>query len=176
MKFAYSITLADLQNAQWLHWHQTPRRRATYYSIHLLIPALFSTLVIMFLSHLGVFFVHLSAIYTFALGFVISAAVTTVGFFRKQSKMYRKLFDKNFPPCKRTTWCVVDDDGIVSTIAGNDEEKRTWQEFMHFAQNEEIMLLYMSEKKFMFIPTHSLSVEQRTELLGFVDRFVREKK
>jgi len=172
MKFAYTITLADLQNAQWLHWHLTLRRRAIYYSMHWLIPVLFSSLVILFLSHLGVFFVHLSAIYTFALGFFISAAVTTLGFFRKQSKMYRKLFDKNFPPQKRTTWCVVDDDGIMSAMTETDEEKRSWREFVHFVQNEEIMLLYLSEEKFMFIPTNSLSVELRTELLGYVDRFV----
>ena len=176
MKFAYSITLADLQNAQWLHWHQTPGRRAKYYSIHWLIPVLFGSSGITFLSHMGVFFPRLSAVHAFARGFVISAAVTTLGFFRKQSKMYRKLFDKNFPPGKRTTWCVVDDDGIVSAMQATDEEKRTWKEFVHFVQNEKIMLLYLSEKNFMFIPTSSLSVEQRTELLGYVDRFVRKQR
>jgi hypothetical protein len=36
--------------------------------------------------------------------------------------------------------------------------------------------LYLSEKKFIFIPTNALSVDQRTELLGYVDRQVRNRR
>ena len=176
MKFTYSIMLADFQNAQELHWHQTLLRRAIYYSIYWLIPVLLSTLVIVFLSHMGLFFEHLPIMYTFSLGFVISAGIITLGCSRQKSKLYRKRFNKNFPPDMRTAWCVIDDDGITSAIIGTNEEKKSWQDFVHFAQNDKITLFYLSEKKFMFIPTNAWSLDQRAELLGYVDRHVRKRK
>ena len=176
MKLTYSITLADLQNAQELHWHQTLLRRAIYYSTYWLIPVLISALVIVFLSHFGLFFVHFSIMNSFLLGFVIAAIITTLRFPRQKSKLYRKRFNKNFPPNKRTAWCVIDDDGITSAIIGTNEEKRSWQDFVHFAQNDKITLLYLSEKKFMFMPTNAWSMDQRAELLGYVDRHVRKRK
>jgi hypothetical protein len=176
MKFTYSITLADLQNAQELHWHRTPLRRVVYYLIYWLIPVLLSALVIVFLNHFGLFFAHFSLMNSFLLGFVIAAMIATLGFSRQKSKLYRKRFNKNFPPDKRTAWCVIDDDGVTSAIIGTDEEKRSWEDFVHFSQNDKIALLYLSEKKFMFIPANALSVDQRTELLGYVDRHVRNRK
>jgi len=168
MKFTYSITLADLQNAQELHWHQTLRRRAIYYSTYWLFPVLATALFTLLLTRIG-------ASYAFFIGFVIAALITTLGFSRKKTKLYRKRFDKNFPPNKRTAWCVIDEDGITSAIVGTDEEKRPWQDVAHFAQNNNITLLYVSEKKFMFIPTNALTMDQRTELLGYVDRHIRNK-
>jgi hypothetical protein len=174
MKFTYSITLADLQNAQELHWHQTLRRRVVYYSTYWLIPVLLSTLVIMLLSRVGLFFRSLPIMYTFALGFVISAVITTLRFPSQKSKLYRKRFNKKFPPNKRAAWCAINDDGITSAIVGTDEEKWSWGDFVHFAQNDKVTLLYLSEKKFMFMPTNALSVDQRAEILGYVHRYLRK--
>jgi hypothetical protein len=112
--------------------------------------------------------------YTVALGFVISAVISTVRFSRQKSKLYRKRFNKKFPPDKRTAWCAIDDDGITSAIVGTDEEKWLWGDFVHFAHNEKITLLYVSEKRFMFIPTNALSMDQRAEMLGYVDRHLRK--
>jgi hypothetical protein len=176
MRFTYSISLRDFQNAQELHWSQTLIRRAFYYLIYWFIPVLISALVIVFLNLFGLFFVRLSIMDSFLLGFVVAAIIVTLGFSRQKSKLYRKRFNENFPPNKRTSWCVVDDGGITSAIIGTDEERRSWQDFVHFAQNDKITLLYLSEKKFMFIPTSALSVDQRTELLGYVDRHVRNRK
>ena len=132
--------------------------------------------MIVFLNHFDLFFAHFSVMNSFLLGFVIAAIITTLRFSRQKSKLYRKRFNKNFPPNKRTAWCVIDDDGITSAIIGTDEERRSWQDFIHFEQNDKIVLLYLSEKKFIFIPTNALSVDQRTELLGYVDRQVSNRR
>jgi hypothetical protein len=173
MRFNYSVTLADLQNAQELHWHQTLYRRAVYYSVNWLVPVLISAFVILFLSREGLFFERLPVMYVFMLGFAISAIIRTIRFSHQKSKMYRKRFDKTFPPHKRNAWCVVDDEGITSAIIGTAEEKWPWQAILHFAQNEKITLMYVSAKKFLFIPTNALSSDQRSELLEYVDRHMR---
>jgi hypothetical protein len=179
MKFTYSITLTDYQNAQRLAWHRTLLRRIIYYSNYWLIPVLISTLAIVFFSRLGIFglfFEHSPIIYAFAFGFVVSVVINTILSPHQSVKRYRELFDKNFPPDKRASWCIIDDDGILSATIGSDEVKRPWQEVVHFAQNDKITLLFLSKKKFYFIPTNALSMEQRVELLGYVDRYVRKEK
>jgi hypothetical protein len=174
MKFTYSITLTDFQNAQQLFLSQDLTRRTIYYSIYWLIPVTSSTLVVVFFRRMGLFLEHLPIVYAFALGFVISVAINARLSPRRRVKMYRKLFDKSFPPDKRVAWCVIDDDGIRSAIIGTDEVKWPWQEIVHFSKNDKITLLFLSNTKFIFIPTNALSLEQRAELLGYVDRYVRK--
>ncbi len=83
---------------------------------------------------------------------------------------------QELPPNKRTAWCVIDEGGITSAVVGTDEENWSWHDIVHFAQNGAITLLYVSEKKFIFIPTNALSMDQRAELLGYVDRHVRSRR
>jgi len=168
--------LADLQNAQELHWHQTFHRRAVYYSIYWFFPVLTAALFTVLLSRIGPLSKLLPAYYVFLLGFVIAALFTTLRFSRQRTKFYRKRFYKNFPPNKRTAWCVIDEGGITSAVVGTDEENWSWHDIVHFAQNGAITLLYVSEKKFIFIPTNALSMDQRAELLGYVDRHVRSRR
>ena len=179
MKFTYSITLIDYQNAQQLAWHRTLLRQTIYYYNFWLIPVLISTLAIVFFSRMGLFglfFEHSHIIYPFAFGFIMSVVTNTILSPYQSAKRYRKLFDKNFPPDKRETWCLIDDNGIVSSINGTDEINSPWQKVVHFMRNDKIILLYLSEKKFMFIPTNALSLDQSTELLGYIERYVRKEK
>ena len=172
MRFTYSITLRDLQNAQELHWKQTILRRVIDFSIYWLFPVLVSASLVVFLSRLGLFLADWSIKQVFFLGFTIAVLITTLGLSRQKSKRYRRQFEKTFPPKMRTAWCAVDDGGVTSAIIGTDEVVWPWKDFVHFAQNDKVTLLYLNQKRFLFFPTCALAQDQRAELNDLVARHV----
>jgi hypothetical protein len=88
--------------------------------------------------------------------------------------LLRKSFKQMFP-AKRTdpsSSIDIDDECIAWGIPGISEAKFTWAAIIDFAQDENITLLYLSKKGFLFFPTPALMPEQRTELTAMVRRHI----
>jgi hypothetical protein len=90
--------------------------------------------------------------------------------------LYRYLTKKQFKnmfPHSRTDSSLtidIDDQRIVSEMAGFSESKILWNAIVKFAQNEKVTLFYLAESRFLFVPTNAFSAAQRTELNDLVAR------
>jgi hypothetical protein len=57
-------------------------------------------------------------------------------------------------------------------MPGSSEAKLLWNAIVRFAQDEKITLFYLTELRFLFVPTIVFSTEQRAELSDLVARHV----
>jgi hypothetical protein len=69
----------------------------------------------------------------------------------------------------------IDDERIISAMPGSSESKLLWNAIVRFAQDEKITLFYLTELRFLFVPTTIFSAEQRVELSNLVVRHVVKK-
>jgi len=176
MKFTCTITLADFQAAQALHWHQTILRRIISFSVYLLFPLLCSSLVIVLGNRMGIFLKGWSFGNAFVLGLIVSTPIALLISSSSKSKRFRKTFEKRYSPDKRTVWFEFSDNGITTAIVGTDAETIDWKKIVLSAQDDKITLLYVGSNKFLFFPISALTTAQRAELNDLITRNVSRKE
>lgn len=172
MRFSCTITLADFQAAQALHWRQTILRRIINFSVYVLFPLLCSTLVIVLGSWKGIFLEGWSFGSALVFGLLVSTPIALLVSSSSKPKRFRKIFEKRYSPDKRTAWYEFSDMGITTAIVGTDADTFYWDRIARFAQDDKTTLLYVDTNKFLFFPNSSLTTAQRTELSDLVARHV----
>ncbi len=170
LKFTCTVTLADFQAAQVLHWRQTFLRRIFHSSVYWL-PVLCGSLGIALGSRTGIFLKGWSFWSAFALGLLVCTPITAL-MPKDRSKGIRKIFERRYPSDKRTAWYEIHNEGITTAIAGTDAETIRWDKIVGFAGDEKITLLYLGNNRFLFFPTSALTGEQLAELNDLVARHV----
>jgi hypothetical protein len=174
MQLTYTLTLADFEAAQQLHIRQKLGRRIKFIALYRAIPILTAVLWIV-----SIVFVisgerkSLEALIPLDAGLPIMA----IGLPICRYYNIRKCFKQLFPPTRtdRNSSIDIDDERILSSIPGVGESKLYWTGVLAFAQDEKITLLYISETRFLLLPTAALSPDQRTELNEIVARHVVRK-
>ena len=171
MKLTYTFTFADWKAALRLHSRQTIGRRIHRFVYDFVIPALA-------VLGLGCMVFANSNGQKEIVDDLVTPVIALVGlaiilpFLRNY--MMRRGFKGMFPPSETGPGYSLDIDNerIVSTRPGIGEATYYWTGISAVAQNNKIMLLYLSEILFLGIPAHTLSPDQRAELNDLVARHV----
>ena len=171
MKLDYTLTFADFKAAVKLHSRQKFSRRVILFVYVWLAPIMALLLIVSFLlSPHG----ELSdgSIAMFAV--LLFCVLLPVMHYREIHKQFKQLF----PPTRtdRSSSIDIDDERILSGVPGVSEGKIFWPGVLAFAQNEKITMIYLSENKFLFFPTLTMSLAQRSELNDLVSRHVVMRK
>jgi hypothetical protein len=169
MRLEYTLTLADYQAAQYLHWHQTPARRFIHFFVYHGIPVLLAASACTVAKRFGIFGLRISYSLEFISSGAIAALYVTVTAKGREIKRYIKRFESKYPPNERTALLEVDGSGILGCL-GSDKESFEWSSIICAAQDERITLLYIAKNRFLFFPTTAMGSEERAEL----DRLVAE--
>lgn len=170
MKLIYTLTLADYQAAQYLHWRQTLSRRATNFAVYWCLPAICSSIGLLVCRRAGLFLTELPAGYVLLLGFMLGFLINTLLAPMSRRQRFRKRFEQRFPFDRRSASIEIDNVGVSSAVLGTEEERFQWRNIVGFAQDEKMTLFYVKENAFIFFPTSALSPEQCTELNDLVAR------
>lgn len=176
MKLTYSITFKDFKAAIRLHSRQKLGRRIHCFIYDVIFPSLAA------LALLGTV-----AAYAFGqsdtIDFLIlpDAVLVSIVVLVPILRAYRirKSFKGMFPASETGPGYSLDFDNerILSVRPGIGEAKYYWTGICAFAQDNKIMLLYITEILFICIPTHTLSPDQRVELDALIARnMVRKEK
>ncbi len=172
MKLEYTLSLADFQAAQSLHWHQTLARRVIHFSIYAGVPCLTAAIGSVLAKRVGILGQESPYWFQFLFGLVVASAYLTATVKGRKSKRFKKHFERRVPPNKRRSWIEVNDLGVTSAIVGTEPESYEWSTLFGFAQDEKITLIYIATKRFLFFPTQAMSPAQRAELNDLVARHV----
>jgi len=171
MKLEFTLTLSDYRSAQRLHIRQKVSRQISFFVWFILVPILALMGLIAFIA------LDISR-YTRSAGLFagIEGGLVWLAIFCPVSREYqiRKSFKQLFPKNRtdRSSTLEIDDTQVVSIIPGVSEGKFFWSAICGFAQNDEVTLIYVAPKRFLFFPTSAMNTEQRTELSGMVVRHV----
>jgi hypothetical protein len=170
MQLTYSLTLTDYQAAQRLHWRQTLSRRAISFFVYWLLPSSIFPLLLLYGRVEGAFLINHTIGYVLLYGFIFGLAGRCLLPFVSKPAMFKKHFERKFPPGQRDALITIVADGVTSVIVGTDSEIIRWDKFVGFAQDDKMALLYIAKNQFLFFPTHSMTASQRTELNDLVAR------
>jgi hypothetical protein len=176
MKVNYTLTLADYKAAQQLHIRQKISRRISQYFWYVGVPVVAVLWLLVFI--LGDFWetTDLGSPYRWILSILLwfSIFLPLMRFIniRRCFKMLSQQLNKD-----RIVSIEINDECVLSAIPGVSEGKFFWSAIQNFAQDEKVTLLYVAEKKFLYIPTNAFSPTERTELNELVSRnMVRKEK
>lgn len=171
-RIQFTLTLADYQAAQSLHWRQTFARRLVHLFIYEGFPTLAAGAVCVVAKRLGLYGPEFPYWVEAVLGMFVAIVFLKVTATGREAKRYRKHFARKFPPVKRNAWIEIDDSGVSSAIVGTDAESFPWCKIVGFAQNEKMTLFYLSNKRFLLFPTPVQNSAQRAELADLIARQV----
>lgn len=171
MRLEYTLTLADYQAAQYLHWHQTPARRFIHFFVYDGIPILTAATGCVVAKRLGLFGLRIPYWLEFTSSASIAALYLKVTAKGRKAKRYKKYYDRQFPPEKRTSWIEIDDSGVSSAIVGTDAESFEWTRIVGFAQDDNMTLLYLTKKQFLLFPSPAQNSSERAELADLITRY-----
>lgn len=174
MKLDYSLTLTDWKAAIRLHSHQKLGRHIHFFIYDFVIPA------IAIFALIGTIVAYAYGLSDLVDGLIIPvSALVALAILLPilRNLMIRKSFKGMFPPSKIGPGYSlnIDDERILSTRPEIGEAKYYWNSICAFAQNDKIILLYISEILFIGIPAHILTLDQRTELNALIARHVVKK-
>jgi YcxB-like protein len=172
VKLIYSLTLADFQAAQQLHWRQTLSRRLIAFAVYWCLPALCCSLGLLAGRAIGLFLTGLSAENVLLFGFVLGLLILGLWAPMSRQQRFRKKFERKYPPDRRSASIVIDDGGVSSAILGTDEVKFHWSSIVGCAQDDKMILFYMAKNRFVSLPTHGMTSAQRAEISDLVARHV----
>jgi hypothetical protein len=170
MKLTYTLTINDYKAALKLHYRQKFSRRFIYFACIWLAPITALLLILSyFLSPHGELSDGSIAMFAILLFCVLLPVMHYIE--------VQKQFNQLFPPTRtdRSSSINIDNERIVSGVPGVSESNIFWPGILAFAQNERITMIYLSENKFIFFPTSSLSSAQRTELNELVAQNMMRK-
>jgi hypothetical protein len=171
MKINYTLTLADYKAALRLHSRQTFGRHLSFILIYIAVPILAilglviwpflhitdqtPTWIIILMNGIEILLVYLS----------IAAPIS-------RFLQIRKNFKRLFPSARtdRNSSIDIDDECILSGLPGVSEVKTFWPGIFGFAQDNQVTMIYLNRKAFLFFPTSALSPDQRIELNNIVTR------
>jgi hypothetical protein len=122
MRLTYSLSLADYQAAQRLHWRQSLLRRAINFFMYWLLPSSIFPLLLLYGRIAGAFLINHSIEYVILYGFVFGFAGHCLIAFVSKPEMFKKHFERRFPLGQRNALITIEDDGVTSVIVGTDSE------------------------------------------------------
>lgn len=172
MKIDYSLTLADYQAAQFLHWRQTPGRRFTHFLVYEGIPIVAAATGCVIAKRVGLFGSAMPYWFEASLGMGIAIIYLKLTAKRRNAKLYRKQYERRFPAGKRAGWIEATESGISSAVFGTEAESFQWDSFVGLAQDEKMTLFYVAENRFLLFPTPAKGSPQRAELDALVARHI----
>ncbi len=169
MKLAYTLTFGDYKAAQMLHMRQKLTRRINYHFWFSAVPVLAVVGLIIFVAF------DLRRITTLApVLFGIEGGLIWIAVFFPLARAYnlRKCFKQLLPSTHRDKPILLEisDEGVVSSIPGVSEGRFFWDAILRFAKNEKVHLFYVTEKRFLFVPTCAFQTEQLSELTDLIAR------
>jgi hypothetical protein len=171
MKLDYTLTFADYRASVKLHSRQKFSRRVILFVYIWLAPI---TALLLIVSYLLSPHGELSdgSIAMFAV--LLFCVLLPVMHYREVHKQFKQLF----PPTRtdRSSSIDIDDERILSGVPGVSEGKIFWPGILAFAQDDKITMIYLSEDKFLFFPTSTMSSVQRSELIALVERNMVRRK
>jgi len=169
MRLEYTLTLSTYRSAQRLHIRQRISRRLSFVVWFIVTPILAAVGLLAFTVLDISRYTHSAALFA-----GIEAGLVWLAVFCPIAREYqiRKSFKQLFPPnrTEMSSTLEIDDTYLLSIIPGVSEGKFFWSGICGFAQNEEVTLIYVAPKRFLFFPTSAMNPEQRTELSGLVAR------
>jgi hypothetical protein len=175
MKLTYSITLKDFKAAIRLHSRQKLGRRIHFFIYDVIFPFL---AILALLGTIGAYVLGHSEVVDVLI--VPDAALLCIVVLVPILRAYRtrKSFKGMFPPSETGPGYSLDIDNerILSVRPGIGEAKYYWAGICAFAQDDKVMLMYITEILFICIPTHSLSPDQRAELDSLITRNIARKQ
>jgi hypothetical protein len=176
MKLEYSITLADYQAAQALHWRQTLARRVLNFLIYDGIPCLGAATSCVLMKRFGVLGYGKPYWFEFLFGLIVGGIYLLVTAKSRNARRFRKKFEHSFPPEKRRAWIEFNDEGITSAIIGTDPVSHTWGSLIGFVQDNQMTLFYLAKNKFLIFTSSAMSPTQGAELTDLVARHLPKGK
>jgi hypothetical protein len=168
MKLSYELTLEDYKAALRLHRKQKLNTRIAHFIWIALLPILAVIAWASFLYNLDKEAISFPGSLSLPIGMSFCCAVAVL----LQYLNVRKQFSNIFPPGRtdRNVSTSIDEDYLISAIPGVSEGKYFWNAILKFAQDENITLFYVADKKLLFIPTKAFSLAERTELDDLIAR------
>jgi hypothetical protein len=176
MKLDYTLTLADWKAAIRLHTRQKIGRRIHFFIYDVIFPTI---AVLALVGTIAAYAFGQSALVDDLI--IPDTALVLVVILVPILRAYRirKGFKGMFPQSETGPGYSLDIDNerILSLRPGIGEAKYYWAGIHAFAQDDKIMLFYVTEILFIGIPTHVLSPEQKVELDELIARnMVRKQK
>jgi hypothetical protein len=168
---SYTLNFADYKAAQRLHVRQKLSRRVIYAFFYIAVPilAVLGSLYFIFggLSETA----DLHSSFQIVLGVLIWLAIfVPLMRFINLRRGFKLIVPREYR--NRNIEVEIDEQSVVSRVPGMSEGKFFWMAIVGYAQNEQITLLYVAKKRFLFIPTRAFSPEQRAELAALAVRYV----
>jgi hypothetical protein len=166
MRISFHITMRDYHNAWWLHIRSNLARRLTVLGLYRVVPVfgLFA-----FYCAWWIWQNEQDTTETIAwviIGSMWSALVLVPSF--RIRRLYRQT------GTDRGEWNVhISSDGIVVVQPGMVESRYQWRSIVHFAESDRVLLLYLSQIRFLPLPRRALSAEQYSELEQLVASYVQ---
>jgi hypothetical protein len=173
MQITYKLVVADYKAALALHNRQKSNRRSSHFFMFKVMPIIG---ILILCSDVILFFMRGDYFARNPPGLLIVPVVfSLLPVFR--SYAIRKQFKGLFPRSQtdQHLFIDIDDERIISAMPGSSESKLLWNAIVRFAQDEKITLFYLTELRFLFVPTTIFSAEQRVELSNLVVRHVVKK-
>lgn len=169
MNANYTVTLADYKSALLLHRRQKLSRRLNFVLWRVVVPIAAAFGAIAFIVF------NLSKLTRYApLLFGIECSLAWISLYLPLWNYYgtRKCVRQIFQDQEkeRIILLEVTDEFIRSTIQGVSEGKYFWNENMAIASDAKVALIYVAKKRFIPIPTRSLSESQLQELQIVIQR------
>jgi len=176
MKLTYTLTLNDFKAAIRLHSRQKLGRRIHFFIYDVIFPT------IAILALVGTIAAYVFGQSDLVDGLIVPdvalVCITLLVPILRACRI-RKGFKGMFPQSETGPGYSLDIDNerILSLRPGIGEAKYYWAGIHAFAQDDKIMLIYITEILFICIPIHILSPEQRVELNDLITRnMVRKQK
>jgi hypothetical protein len=174
MKINYKITFKDYKAAVQLHCTNKSGRRLGYYFWYWVIPALALMFVLFDIFDGRWKTTNFNSPFRWFEGGLIWLAIfLPLMRFINLRRYFRILFSKAVRDGDVSL--EVTDDSIVSEIPGVSSGKFFWNAIVDFSQNKGATLFYVSNKRFLFLPTAVLSADQNDELHALISRNMVKK-
>jgi len=166
---SYTITLADYKAALWLHRRQTLNRQINFALWRVVAPiiAAFGAIAF-FVFSLNKLTHYAPLLFGIECGLAWISVYLPLWSYYSARKCVRQVFQDEGK--ERTILLEVTDEFVRSTIPGVSEGKYFWNENMAVAQDDKVVLIYATKKRFIPIPSRSLSQSQLEELKAAVQR------
>lgn len=157
MRLTYDITLRDYREAWWLHIRSDFSRRLTVLILYRIIPVLG-----LFAFYCAWWIWQNEQDTTETLAWIIIgsmwSALVLVPSFR-----IRRLYAQS--GMNRGNWNIdISSDGVVITQPGMVESRYKWASIQRFVEDNRVLLLYVSQIRFIPVPRRVLSADQQEEL------------
>jgi hypothetical protein len=168
MEFHYLPTLADFKASVRLHNRQNLSRIVSGIFLIWVMPTIAALILIHFL------YLTLTTTFRYAPGSSFTflclfyCLLLPVFHQRKIRKQYRLLY----PPAIEVTGVDVDinNDYIRIAMPGAQEGKYFWNTITKSVRDSSVTMFYADESRYILVPTHSLSLDQKAEFDSIVTR------